>query len=318
MTRPARPDRNAFTLVELLVVVGIIALLVGILLPALSRAREAGNRAKCLSNVRQLAAAAIMYSVENDGRLPEAMWDNGNVFGSPYSPRGSKYRGWSGPWAAWTPIGTGAWGPGSYVMPSIGGALSPYLGTRHDGLWTCPSAPPVEAGRRGAIYSGDDPYGGSAGSPAFAAPDGDRWLPNYHYMGMKGYLWHVNGGNPPATVAAFHLDDWLVRNVAGVKAPGLRSVSGQGSSEIVLFREVDNVFHTRATRDVYDLAPGETGDYGMTFAFLDGHAEYRAYGDVNGLLAAHSDPIAQSWFSLPGQEWSTRFAVQYARRYRAD
>jgi len=52
------------------VVIGIIALLISILLPSLSAAREHGNAVKCLSNVRQIAAAFIMYTNENKGKLP--------------------------------------------------------------------------------------------------------------------------------------------------------------------------------------------------------------------------------------------------------
>ncbi len=70
--RPAHRLSSAFTLVELLVVIGIIALLVGILLPALSRARESANKVKCAANLRAVGQGFALWLAENRQTFPAA------------------------------------------------------------------------------------------------------------------------------------------------------------------------------------------------------------------------------------------------------
>lgn len=67
--------RSGFTLVELLVVIGIIALLISILLPALNRARAQANTTKCLANLRSIGQGLMVYTVQFKGSYPYGYWD---------------------------------------------------------------------------------------------------------------------------------------------------------------------------------------------------------------------------------------------------
>jgi prepilin-type N-terminal cleavage/methylation domain-containing protein len=72
--RRAVTGRGGFTLVELLVVIGIIALLVAILIPALNAARERASRVKCMSNLRQVGQALYVYYNDNRNKYPRVRW----------------------------------------------------------------------------------------------------------------------------------------------------------------------------------------------------------------------------------------------------
>jgi prepilin-type processing-associated H-X9-DG protein len=79
----------AFTLVELLIVVGLIAVLIAMLLPVLSKVREQGRQTICLSNLRQLGAAMISYAADYDGYLPataQNQWDLTGPYSGKYPP----------------------------------------------------------------------------------------------------------------------------------------------------------------------------------------------------------------------------------------
>jgi prepilin-type N-terminal cleavage/methylation domain-containing protein/prepilin-type processing-associated H-X9-DG protein len=75
MHRTYADNRRGFTLVELLVVIGIIAVLIGVLLPALNKARQQSNSLWCLSTLRTFGQAINMYASANNGRLPISYWD---------------------------------------------------------------------------------------------------------------------------------------------------------------------------------------------------------------------------------------------------
>jgi prepilin-type N-terminal cleavage/methylation domain-containing protein len=112
--------RKGFTLVELLVVIGIIALLISILLPALSKARDSAQAILCTSNLHQLGLALSMYIPTNHGRFPNKTVmeaDQMTLFNSQF---------------AWT--GKAATNSSYKVLTSDLRPVNPYLGVKNIGL----------------------------------------------------------------------------------------------------------------------------------------------------------------------------------------
>ena len=136
--RAASGRKKGFTLVELLVVIGIIVVLIAILLPVIRRARQQATRVACMSNLRQLGAAVGSYVMDNEGVLPYSNWEPTGTGGltAPYSNV-------SAGWLYSYPPGISSGDP-SLVEK---GLIWKYLRTRP--VYRCPGHPLEDAGGLG-------------------------------------------------------------------------------------------------------------------------------------------------------------------------
>src|SRR4051812_9754912 len=139
--RGGRPEgwTRGFTLVELLVVIGIIALLIAILMPALAKARAQGQWAKCSSNLKQVATAFIMYTNEFKGWMP---WRGSGTQGPRPDPSAANFPGVND-WIHWQDKTTGY--TGSINVDINESAIAPYLSAKDDRLKELLRCPTDEA-----------------------------------------------------------------------------------------------------------------------------------------------------------------------------
>lgn len=259
--------KRGFTLIELLVVIAIIAILAGMLLPALANAKNRAYLSSCLNNHRQLALAANLYMGDNADTTPAATYNNN---GSSLSPKGTG-----------RPIGTDL-GGGRQVWDSSAGALQKYLGKGSEKIWRDPGA--AAGGKKVDDtwkFSGTNPFSGFGPEDAFS--------PNYFFMETAEWI-----GEAPDP--SWFPQRWATRNIANIKASAITGSAAQA----VVFVDESTTQHS-GNSDIYgrnsakQLPPKKDRD---PFSYLDGHVETKIFSDLRGYLASLSDAIPQSQFGI--------------------
>lgn len=243
---------RAFTLVELLVVIGIIALLISILLPSLNRARETANRVKCAANLKTIGQALLLYSNDNKGAYPRTIYVSGGA--TPINP-------------TWGTNGTDPFkGPGdgtaSPYNNDVSAAMFLLMRTQDitSEVFTCPSSSATKwdfgGGTNTALNWSN--WNGTNGIPANLS---------YSYQNPYPDQGAVTGG--------FKLNNSIGAEfaVAADINPGLPDASFGGGAA------TDNVLYVTTTSSLKDMRLANSSNHdkdGQNVLFGDGHVEFQS------------------------------------------
>jgi len=263
---PRIPIRAAFTLVELLVVIAVIVILVSILVPAFTLAREGAHRATCQSNLKQIGFGLIQYSQDNDEILISDWYGTNSTIGPEITP----------------PEGTV---PGSYKWMD---AVYPYL--KNEQVFTCPSAVNVPAIPASGSTPATPPlspadswhYFGELTAPIGGSITGSTYNPIYNfgsYVIMHGYgppeeVGSLSITNPAALPPVSHALLGSLINLSQAKSPATTIWVTDGNG--AFFAQFDST-----TSTIANVIYRHFGN--ANALYLDGHVKSVTSAQLNQL-----------------------------------
>jgi prepilin-type N-terminal cleavage/methylation domain-containing protein/prepilin-type processing-associated H-X9-DG protein len=265
--------RRGFTLIELLVVIAIIAILAAILFPVFAQARDRARSASCLSNLKQMGSAWVMYAQDYDERFPQAQplnsWDNCATM---------KDRGSFGGW--------------------IGNLLQPYA--KNSAIFICPTNPRLNNVNYGTGCAGSGNTDGEFAKTRF----GIQYVftsygYNYVALGSRGM---GDLARPADQIAIYDaVNAWTD---CGYATPGSCGIWAQRDIPAFFYKMgiplaagMQNPVTTGyATRSVY-VAPHSNQ---VNYMFCDGHAKASRWDKLTwGNLSGHSIPENDPDYNVP-------------------